>query len=74
MKLLETVEEYLRGIVTTQNIDRLFSGASKTHLSILAEGGLDAVQAMIRSIRSGSRYAVGGTVNSISSRSPVSLS
>jgi hypothetical protein len=58
MKLLETVEEYLRGIVTTQNIDRLFSGASMTH-SILAEGGLDAVQAMIRSIRSGSSTLCG---------------
>ena len=59
MKMLETVEEYFRGIVTTQNIDRLFSGASKTHLSILAEGGLDAPQAMIRSIRSGSSTLCG---------------
>ena len=59
MKLLETVEEYLRGIVTTQNTDRVFSGASKTHLSILAEGGLDAVQAMIRSNRSGSSTLCG---------------
>ena len=39
MKLLETAEEFFRGIVTTQNIDRLFSGASRTHLSILAEAG-----------------------------------
>jgi hypothetical protein len=59
MRLLETTEEYLRGIVTTQNIDRLFSGASKTHLSILAEGGLEAVQAMICSIRSGSSTLCG---------------
>ena len=59
MKLLETVEEYLRGIVTSQNIDRLFPGASNTHLTILAEGGLAAVQAMIGSIRSGSSTLCG---------------
>jgi Domain of unknown function (DUF4157) len=59
MKLLETAEEFFRGIVTTQNIDRLFSGASRTHLSILAEGGLAAVQEMLRSIRSGSSTLCG---------------
>lgn len=58
-KLLEAVETYFRGIVTPQNVDRLFTGASKTYLSMLADGGLDAVQSMIRSLRSGSSTMCG---------------